>query len=119
MKILSKDQILSAQDLSTERVRIPEWNGDVFIRMMTSSERDAFEIAVRDTNGDETKMNLNNIRAKLTALCVVDKNGTRLFTDADATELGKKSAAATDRIFDAVQRLNRLTGADVKELAKN
>ena len=42
-----------------------------------------------------------------------------MFSEKDITALGKKSAAALDRIYEASQKLNRLTDGDVDELAKN
>jgi hypothetical protein len=64
-------------------------------------------------------MNLRNIRAKLVALTVVDEDGNRIFSDEDAEALGKKSAAALDRIFAVAQRLSGLRPEDVEELAGN
>lgn len=118
-KLLSRDEILQAPDLPTERVYIPEWNGEVLVRGLTAAERDAFEQSIVETRGKNTRMNLRNIRAKLVALCVVDEQGNRLFSDEDAELLGKKSAAALNRIFEVAQRLSGLTPADVEELAGN
>ncbi len=64
-------------------------------------------------------MNLQNIRAKLVALTVVDEQGNRIFKDEDVKWLGNKSAAALDRIFEVAQRLSGLRDEDVEELAKN
>jgi hypothetical protein len=64
-------------------------------------------------------MNLKNIRAKLVALTVVDEEGNRIFSDSDASALGKKSAAALDRVFEVAQRLSGLRPEDVEELSKN
>lgn len=112
---LSKADILGADDLPREEVPVPEWQGTVFVRTMTGEERDGFEQSIID--GEKRK--LDNIRAKLAALTVVDENGERLFEEGDIAELGKKSAAALDRVFAVAQRLNGLTGEDVESLAKN
>lgn len=112
---LSRDQILAAPDLPAHSVRVPEWGGDVFVRSMTGAERDAFEAAIFD--GD--KVNRANIRARLVSLCAVDDKGDRLFSEADIEALGKKSAAALERVYAAASRLNALSPADVEELAKN
>lgn len=115
--MLSRDEILGANDLATELVEVPEWGGSVRARTLTGAERDAFEMAVytmRQKAGAAV-----NIRALLVALCVVDDEGKRLFSERDAAQLGAKSARALDRVFSAAQRLNGLTAADVDELAKN
>ena len=42
MNILSKDAILAADDLPRETVHVPEWGGDVYVRTMSGTDRDAF-----------------------------------------------------------------------------
>lgn len=113
---LSKEDILGTPCAKVEKVYIPEWGGEVFIRVMKSAERDAFEAAALDRKG-ASKM--ANIRARLAAIVLADENGARLFTDADAPALGEKFAPALDRIFEAASKLNRLSKEDVEELEKN
>ncbi len=109
MALLGRDQILTAQDLPTVDVDVPEWGGTVRVRMMTGGERDAFEAGTITRHGKKIEQNLVNIRARLVALCVVDEKGQRLFSEADAAALGQKSAAALNRVFNAAQQLNALT----------
>lgn len=119
MALLTRDAILQAQDLPTEQVHVPEWGGDVLVRALTGAERDRFEQSIVEQRGKNTRMNLQNIRAKLVALTVVDEQGNRIFKDEDVKWLGNKSAAALDRIFEVAQRLSGLRDEDVEELAKN
>lgn len=119
MALLSKDQILAAEDLVTEDVEVPEWGGTVRVRMMTGAERDSFEDSLTQTKGKNVKTNLANLRARLVARTVVDEAGKRMFTDAEAGVLGQKSAAALDRVFEAARRLNGMTEADVEELTED
>ena len=119
MALLTRDAILQVQDLPTEQVHIPEWGGDVLVRALTGAERDRFEQSIVEQRGKNTRMNLQNIRAKLVALTVVDEQGNRIFKDEDVKWLGNKSAAALDRIFEVAQRLSGLRDEDVEELAKN
>ena len=119
-KYLSKTEILAQDDLKTEDIQIPEW-GDAWVRVRTlnASERDHFEASVTQRNGKKITTNLENIRARLCLLCLVDENGDRLFQEEDTFPLGGKSASALDRIFTVAQRLNGLRDEDVDELAKN
>ena len=112
---LTKEQIVSADDLPREKVDVPEWNGHVYVRTMTGTERDAWEMGMF-TDGEPDMV---NARAKLCVLTVVDKDGKRVFTDGDAEALGRKSACALDRLFDVARRLSGLSAADVEELEKN
>lgn len=110
----TKDTILQAQDLETEKITVPEWGCDVNISTMTGTERDAFDQSLVV----DGRRNIDNLRARLLVKTLVDDDGARLFTDAEAVDLGKKSAAAIDRCFDVAQRLNGL-GAVQEEIAKN
>lgn len=114
--MLTRDQILGAVTLRTEEVEVPEWGGTVRVAEMTGTGRDAWEQSLVPTEKGSAP-NIANIRARLAAACIVDAKGRRVFTDADATALGEKSAVALDRVAKVAQRLNGLT-ADEVEAAK-
>lgn len=116
-KVLSRQDILSVQDIKLEEVPVPEWGGVVFVKGMTGMERDSFEAAVVQQRGKNMQVNMVNIRAKLAALTVCDEDGVRVFTEQDVKELGKKSAAALNRIYEVASRLSGITESDVEELA--
>ncbi len=119
--MLTKDQILKADDLPTEVVDVPEWGpgGQVRVRTLTGTERDSFEESITKKKGKSVEVNMVNLRAKLCALTIVDDKGERLFANADVVELGKKNAAVLDRIFTVAQKLNGFGQDDIEELAKN
>lgn len=119
MAKLTRDAILHAQDIRTETVAVPEWGGEVEVRGLTGTERDALEASIVEQRGRKTSINLHNIRAKLVAQSVVDEDGARIFTDDDVAELGRKSGMALDRVYTVAQRLSGLTTADIEELTKN
>jgi len=119
MSTLKRDDILKVQDITVEKVEVPEWGGDVYVKALTGTERDLFEASIIETHGQgKSRVRLENIRAKLVALSACDEKGERLFSAKDAEALGKKSAAALQRVFVVVQRLSGLTTSDVEELAK-
>lgn len=109
---LTRDAILSASDRPLKHVPVPEWGGDVYVRVMTAGERDAFEAA----QGEDAHKDL---RARLAVATVCDSDGNLLFTAADVPAVTAKSARALDRIFAASARHNGITAADVEELRKN
>ncbi len=115
---LNKAEILAQDDLKTEDVQIPEWGGAwVRVRTLNASERDHFEASTVQRNGKKVTTNLENIRARLCLLCLIDEEGNRLFDEGDTFPLGGKSASALDRIFTVAQKLNGLRDSDVEELA--
>ncbi len=117
--MLNRDQILQMADLGFEEVEVNEWGGSVRIRTMTGSERDKFESEVYELKGENVSFNRENFRARLLVRTIVDETNTRLFTDADVVELGKKSARVLDRLFSISQRLNGISAADREEILKN
>ena len=114
--MLNRDAILGSSDLPMELVSVPEWGGDLYVRTLNGTERDQFE---QSMVGKKNKTNLDNVRARFAVLTICDESGTRLFKANDAEALGKKSAAALDRVFAVAQRLNGFSSEDAEDLAKN
>ncbi len=115
MALLTKEQILKADDLDKEVVEVPEWGGEVYVAQMMASDRDTFEASlIKDGKRDMT-----NMRARLAALTIVDSEGERMFGDREAAALGRKSASAMARVFDTACRLNGIGDRDVEELSGN
>lgn len=69
MTVLTREAILSADDLPAETVDVPEWGGKVRIRTMTGSERDAFESSLIGTGGKDTSKDLRDLRAPVRIAC--------------------------------------------------
>lgn len=115
---LTKDQILSAPaKLKTREIKVPEWGPDatVTIRELTGDERDAYDQEVYEHKGD-----FRGLRAFLVAMSLCDESGKSLgFTEAEIKQLGSKSGAAIDRLFEAAKRLSGLEGEAVEEAEKN
>ena len=121
--ILSREKILGAVGKREVRhVPVPEIEegGEVIVQSMTGAERDRFEsgLVIEGKNGKQ-KADLKNVRARLVAATVVDEKGRKLFTPQDVEELGKISAAALDRIFEAARELSGMSQKVVEELAEN
>lgn len=120
MALLTREMILAMGDLPRESVAVMDWDGgEVLVQGLTAAQRDKFEADSMTQQGKDFKLNMRNIRARLVALCVVDENGQRIFSDSDVQALGQKSARALARVFEVAQRLSGLTNEDVEELAKN
>ncbi len=117
-RLLSREDILAADDIERDRVEVPEWGGTVIVRGLTGTDRDAFEEAITQMRGKSVVSNLANFRAKLVARAIVDENDKRMFTDVDVTALGKKSAKALQRVFRRAQELSGLADDEVEELTK-
>lgn len=119
MALLSRDEILSAEDRKTVEVEVPEWGGSVLVRTLSGKERDAYESGTISIKNGKQVEDFDNLRARLVALCLVDEKGVRLFTAKDVTSLGNKSAAALQRVYNKCQELNAVSDKDVEELTEN
>jgi len=112
MPVLSKDAIKKASDFKVDKVSVPEWGGDVCIKTLSGTERDAFEEGYA-----EQKM--KNFRARFLVLTLCDEKGERLYSDEEAAELGGKSAVVLNRLFDAAWALNAFRTEDVDALGND
>lgn len=121
MALLGREAILKAQDLSYQDVSVREWGGKVRVKSLTASERDQFEDSILGAKAKDgtREVETKNLRAKLVAMSVVDKDGNRLFTHEDITALGAKNSAAIDRLFGIAQKLSGIGQKDIEELTKN
>ena len=109
---LNKAAILAAGDFKLDKVNVPEWGGDVFIKTITGLDRDRFEDGY-----SEQKM--KNFRSRFLVLTLCDEKGERLFTDAEVEELGKKSSLVINRLFEKAWSLNAFTNEAIDELGKD
>lgn len=121
MNVLSREALLAAasrENLPTERVEIKELGGVVIVRGMTGSERDAWERSLVVGRGKRRDINTENVRAKLAVRCLVDEQGQRLFSDAEAGALGQLRVDVLNRIYEAAQRVCGVSDEDIDELKK-
>ena len=120
MALLTKQQIVDADDLGLVEVEVPEWGGSVLVKPLTAKQRGQFTSAlVEQRQGGRQTLRLQEIQTRLCGLSIVDESGKRMFSDAELTVLGGKSSAALQRIFEVAQRLAGLSTEQVEELAGN
>ena len=119
-KVLSAADILAAKDMETVTVECPEWGGDVVVKSMTGTERDAFETSLtKKGKGGKPESDTANMRARMVAAAAVDDKGAQLFTAAQVADLGKKNAKVLDRLFDVASKLNGMFDGDVEAAKKD
>jgi hypothetical protein len=137
LRLLSREEIQQQEQLRHEDVPTPEWgaNSAVRVRELTADERDVFESAtirirrdiIQSRSGrqrqaepemDFVEEALHNMRARLVAAAAIDGTGNKLFTEEDVVWLGKRSAAALDRVYAVAASLSGLSDTDVEALMK-
>ena len=110
---LTRDAILTADDLPVLKVSTPEWGGDVFVRTLTAAENEHCQKIAKSTDCDRVFL------GRFAALVLCDEQGNRLFTDADGEALGGKSLLILGRIMEHAQRHNGLSDEEEKATEKN
>lgn len=119
--VLSKDQILGAQDLKRVFVDVPEWGGGVFVRSLTGAQRDAWEDG---WSAWREKLFGNNPTARdwhayLVYWTACDETGRQLFEESDIPRLQAKSSKALQLIAGVAQKLNGLGAGEIEAAVKN
>jgi hypothetical protein len=109
---LNKAKILAADDVKLQEIAVPEWGGSVFLKVLSGTDREAFEESYADQ-----KLKAFRLRFLVLALC--DDKGDRLFSEGEITELGTKSAVVINRLFEAGWKLNAFREEDVEALGKD
>lgn len=110
-----KNKILSMDDLKREKISIPEWGLEAFMRSMTAIEVEEFQASINNSDNDD----YIGFRAKLVSICLVADDGQRVFSDEDVEALNQKSSDVIGRLAEIAQKLNGLTADAVEEEVKN
>ena len=130
-KLATRDQILGLQDIGYQDIdmsNIPGWEGiTIRVKDLTAGERDKLEAGMVEEKKvqqgrkvkTERSTNMENVRARFCAACIVDEQLQPIFLPEDIKALGRKSAAALDRIFTVIQERNGLNQNDLEEMAEN
>lgn len=113
--------ILAAQDAKTILIPTPEWpevDGQLYVRTITSRERDQLTIAIRNKKTGEVELT-DNLTARNCSMFISDADGNRVFSEADISALQEKCSSALERIDKAGRDLNGIGVDAEEELAKN
>lgn len=116
MALLTAAEILAAEDVRLEKVSVPEWNGDVYIRNLTGRALDAYQFSLANDKGE---LDFTDRRAKLLARCLCDEKGKRLFNEQQIEALSGKSSDVLVRLFDIAEKHNKLDKESREAIAKN
>jgi hypothetical protein len=127
MDFLSRDQILTAQDIPFRDVPVPEWSTDpnnpAFVRIagLDAKEASSFssKLVAMDGKGNIKEVKMDNFLTELLQRTLVDENFKPLFSNKDIEALGKKSAAVMKRLTKIAMELSGLDEDSKKEAEKN
>ena len=110
-----RERILSAQDIQSERVHVPEWDVEVEVRSMTGAQR-ARVLQGATVDGE---VDLERLYPILLIETVYDpETGEPVFEAADRDALNAKNSGALERIAKVAMRLSGID-AGAEERAGN
>lgn len=116
---LTADQIDAVVDGGLKQVEVPEWGGSVFLRVMSTEERDAHEIETlkAQMSGGEG-IPPDNFRSRLLARCLCDESGALLYPGGDGmARLAKKASGIVNRLWIQAMKLNALTADEMERIS--
>jgi hypothetical protein len=111
-----KEQIKAASVRKPLKVHVKEWGFDVHVRVLSVGERDAWELAWIDIRSKGMEK-FHNFRAFYLVRTLCDEHGARIWKDDEISEVADLDGAVMGELFDIAQKHNKLTEADVVELA--
>ncbi len=109
-----RQKILASDDLTRQPLHIPEWDTDVYLRVLTLRERQQLARLSR-----ESENNAVEVSARVCIMCMVDEHGAKVFEDSDVELLLDKNGAIVERITGEILTLNGLNETAVDEAEKN
>jgi hypothetical protein len=107
--MLTREQILKADDLRHVDVDVPEWGGVLRLRTITAKDRQKF-------HAGNQKGVMVDFQERFIVACAVDEKGDNLFTEDDLKALSGKSSNALNRVFEAAVELNGMSQRGVEDI---
>lgn len=113
--ITTAADILAIQDRKTTiPLYVKAWGREVLLRDPSAADRDEWEVFATNNRGQYALW-----RAKVAQILLCDAAGRRLFTEKQLAEIGEKSAAAVNEIWEVGVKLFSVTDQEIEELEKN
>jgi hypothetical protein len=116
----ARNALLSdGRTLPRESVYLEEIGVTVIVQGMTGKQRDEWESSLVKQKRNRREIDTRNVRARLVARCVINEDGSRMFSDDEADQLGDVRVDVLSKLFAVAQRLSGVTDEDVDELGKS
>ena len=111
-----RDQILSADDITSELVEVPAWGVTIEVRSMDGRSRTRLIKSAADAEGN---VDVERLYPEVVILCSHDPvTGERIFDENDREALLAKSAGALEIVAQAALRVSGMTPDALDEAGK-
>ena len=120
MTIASREALLKLCKRRYSTVEIPERDISIRIQSLSEAEKSQYETCLIAKNGRGImRERLQDDTRRLIALCVVDEEGKRIFSDSDLSAIANLDSYISSRIYDACQEHCGFNKGDIDETVKN
>ena len=121
---LTKDQILSMQDIEVKEIKVPAWNNaSVYIKQLSRGQADTYlkrqygnttmKQDARARNQEISQLNIYGHDAYLCVCGLCDENGKQLFNMSEVAKLEEKNAEAIGYVASEIIKFSGMS-EDVK-----
>jgi hypothetical protein len=114
-RLITREEFLAKPDLNPVEVPIPALGGSVWVRTMSTRQRDDYDL----DQGETKTARREDIRARILVFTVCDEEGNLLFKPEDKTRISDLFADRTQPLFEEALKVNNIFKADVEEAEKN
>ena len=113
--VLSAADILGVEDCKLKEVKVPEWGGSVYLKVMSGADRNPLEQMWM--NADQTPT--LDLAVQLLVVTLVDADGNRLFNEEQAKGLVNKNAVVLQRLMNEAFKHNGMDAESLETAVKN
>lgn len=123
--MLTREALLAKKPSKIQKVILPDSEEFVFVRTLSSAERDQWEadnlIRERDRKRGVMMLDYRTKAAKvrLLVLAICNEQGSRILQDSDVDELDKLDSKVIAKLYAVAAALSGITDDDLDELVKN
>lgn len=114
--LVGLDQILNAS-FKYKDVAVPEWGGDVRVRVMSGTSREQFERI--QSAASKAGQPIANLRERIMVATVCNEQGELLLKEEHIPILAEKDWTSLNEVFHAGLELNGMLAKSVDEAEKN
>jgi hypothetical protein len=111
-----RDKILQAKDITSEKMKVPEWGVTIEIRSMNGTQRAKLMRDAYDPNTEQVDWDYASL---VIAAAYDPKTEEPIFSQEDHSALNEKHGGVLERIAMVVLRLSGLVGDALDEAKKN
>lgn len=119
MKPLTAENILEQRRAELVRLPVPEWDGDVYVRPLTSQQAEYVSDALTVPEDKQHARDNGGLRAIVGAWAICDEQGKRLFSDDKSKQLADMPSAGLLRVWRKVMEITKMSDKAVEEAEGN